>query len=142
MLTQYGTYFCAKKIWLISVHECTVSHLYMFLIYHISPVHISPVPYLSCTYFSMSRILPIQMSHEPYLTRTYFSMSRISAEHIYLCTVSHLNIFLYVPYLTCKYFSMSRISPELGTFKWDSLNPDQLINLEINNKRRTSYIKS
>ena len=28
---------------------------------------------------------------------------------------------------------------KLGTFEWDILNPDQLINLEINNKRRTSY---
>ena len=30
--------------------------------------------------------------------------------------------------------------PKLGTFKW--VNPDRLNNLEINNKRRTSVIKS
>ena len=41
----------------------------------------------------------------------------------------------------------SNISPndtasELGTFKWDILNFDRLINLEINNKRRTSIILS
>ena len=30
--------------------------------------------------------------------------------------------------------------PELGTIEWDILNPDQLINLEIKNKRRTSII--
>ena len=29
---------------------------------------------------------------------------------------------------------------DLKTFKWDILNPDQLINLDINNKRRTSII--
>jgi len=26
----------------------------------------------------------------------------------------------------------------MGAFKWDILNPDRLVNLEINNKRRTS----
>ena len=31
-------------------------------------------------------------------------------------------------------------SSELGTLEWDILNPDQLINLEIKNKRRTSLI--
>ena len=31
---------------------------------------------------------------------------------------------------------------EQGTFKWDILNFDRLINLEINNKRRTSIILS
>ena len=30
--------------------------------------------------------------------------------------------------------------PELGTLEWDILNPDRLIHLEINNKRRTSLI--
>ncbi len=30
--------------------------------------------------------------------------------------------------------------PELKTLEWDILNPDRLINLEINNKRRTSVI--
>ena len=30
--------------------------------------------------------------------------------------------------------------PELKTFEWDILNLDQLFNLEINNKRRTSII--
>ena len=29
---------------------------------------------------------------------------------------------------------------ELGTLEWDILNPDQLINLEINNNRITSII--
>ena len=28
--------------------------------------------------------------------------------------------------------------PELKTLEWDILNPDRLINLEINNERRTS----
>ena len=32
--------------------------------------------------------------------------------------------------------------PELKTLEWDILNPDHLINLEINNKRRTSLILS
>ena len=32
------------------------------------------------------------------------------------------------------------IKPELGAFEWNILNPDQLINLEIINKRRTSII--
>ena len=32
------------------------------------------------------------------------------------------------------------MAPELKTFEWDILNPDGLINLEINNKRRTSII--
>ena len=31
-------------------------------------------------------------------------------------------------------------SPELGTLEWDILNPKRLINLEINNKSRTSII--
>ena len=31
-------------------------------------------------------------------------------------------------------------SSELKTLEWDILNPDRLINLEINNKRRTSII--
>ena len=30
--------------------------------------------------------------------------------------------------------------PELKTLEWNILNPDRLINLEINNKRRTSII--
>ena len=30
--------------------------------------------------------------------------------------------------------------PELKTLEWDILNSDRLINLEINNKRRTSII--
>ena len=30
--------------------------------------------------------------------------------------------------------------PELRTFKWDILNPDRLINLEINNRRRKRII--
>ena len=34
------------------------------------------------------------------------------------------------------------LSPELGTFEWDILNPDRLINLEINITRRTSIILS
>ena len=39
------------------------------------------------------------------------------------------------------FFSKSvEIFSELKTFEWDNLNPDQLINLEINNKRRTSII--
>ena len=29
-------------------------------------------------------------------------------------------------------------TPELKTLEWDTLNPDRLINLEINNKRRTN----
>ena len=29
---------------------------------------------------------------------------------------------------------------ELKTLEWDILNPDRIINLEINNKRRTSII--
>jgi len=32
------------------------------------------------------------------------------------------------------------MEPQLKTFELDILNPDQLINLEINNKRRTSII--
>ncbi len=32
------------------------------------------------------------------------------------------------------------ISTELKTLEWDILNPDRLINLEINNMRRTSII--
>ena len=32
--------------------------------------------------------------------------------------------------------------PELRTFKWDILNPDRLINLEINNRRRKRIIWS
>ena len=32
------------------------------------------------------------------------------------------------------------LNSELGTFEWDILNPDRLINLEIINKRRTSII--
>ena len=32
------------------------------------------------------------------------------------------------------------MKPELGTLEWDILKPDRLINLEINNKRRTSII--
>ena len=35
---------------------------------------------------------------------------------------------------------MDKNSTELKTFEWDILNPDLLINLEINNKRRTSII--
>ena len=34
------------------------------------------------------------------------------------------------------------IHTELKTLEWDILNPDLLINMEINNKRRTSHIKS
>jgi len=34
----------------------------------------------------------------------------------------------------------SLVKPELKTLEWDILNPDRLINLEINNKRRTSII--
>ena len=34
------------------------------------------------------------------------------------------------------------IQPELKTLEWNILNPDRLINLEINNKRRTSIITS
>ena len=30
----------------------------------------------------------------------------------------------------------------MGTLEWDNLNPDRLINLEINNKRRTRIIYS
>ena len=37
---------------------------------------------------------------------------------------------------------ISDIDPKLKTLEWDILNPDRLINLEINNKRRTSNIKS
>ena len=33
------------------------------------------------------------------------------------------------------------MQPELKTLEWDILNPDLLINLEINNKRRTSNIQ-
>ena len=29
-------------------------------------------------------------------------------------------------------------SSEIGTFEWDILNPDRIINLEIKNERRTS----
>ena len=32
------------------------------------------------------------------------------------------------------------LKPKLGTLEWDILKPDPLINLEINNKRRTSII--
>ena len=32
------------------------------------------------------------------------------------------------------------MSSELKTLEWDILNPDRLINLEINDKRRTSVI--
>ena len=32
---------------------------------------------------------------------------------------------------------IKNIRPELKTFEWDILNPDQLINLEINNKKKT-----
>ena len=32
------------------------------------------------------------------------------------------------------------ILPELGTLEWDILNPDRLINLEIDNKRRRRII--
>ena len=34
------------------------------------------------------------------------------------------------------------ILKNLGILEWDILNPDRLINLAINNKRRTSIIKS
>ena len=30
--------------------------------------------------------------------------------------------------------------PEMGTFEWDILNPDQIINLEIKNEWRTSNL--
>ena len=33
-----------------------------------------------------------------------------------------------------------KIIPELKTLEWNILNPDRLINLEINNMRRTSII--
>ena len=33
------------------------------------------------------------------------------------------------------------LSSELRTLAWDILNPDRFINLEINNKRKTSLIK-
>ena len=39
-------------------------------------------------------------------------------------------------------YVLSIVRTELGTFKWDILNPDRLINLEINNKRRTGIILS
>ena len=32
------------------------------------------------------------------------------------------------------------LQPEMKTLEWDILNPDRLINLEIDNKRRTSII--
>ena len=32
------------------------------------------------------------------------------------------------------------LDPELKTLEWDILNPDRIINLEINNERRTSNI--
>ena len=37
---------------------------------------------------------------------------------------------------------MNTHNSELKTLEWDILNPDRLINPEINNKRRTSIIKS
>ena len=39
-------------------------------------------------------------------------------------------------------YNIKYIQTELKTkvLEWDILNPDQLINLEINNKRRTSII--
>ena len=39
-------------------------------------------------------------------------------------------------------FHSKVFSSELKTLECDILNPDRLINLEINNKRRTSYIYS
>ena len=32
------------------------------------------------------------------------------------------------------------MNTELKTLEWDIFNPDQLINLEINNKKKTSII--
>ena len=32
------------------------------------------------------------------------------------------------------------MEPELKTLEWDILNPDRIINLEINDERRTSNI--
>ena len=36
--------------------------------------------------------------------------------------------------------SYKKVDPELKTLECDILNPDPLINLEINNKRRTSIV--
>ena len=38
-----------------------------------------------------------------------------------------------------KSFFAKIVQSELKTLEWDILNPDRLINLEINNKRRTSH---
>ena len=43
-----------------------------------------------------------------------------------------------LPAITQTYFFFD--GSELGTLEWDILNPDRLINMEINNKRRTSII--
>jgi len=41
-----------------------------------------------------------------------------------------------------KFLILLSLQHELKTLEWDILNPDRLINLEINNKRRTSIILS
>jgi len=33
-----------------------------------------------------------------------------------------------------------KVDPELKTLEWDIINPDKLINLQINNEKKTSII--
>ena len=55
-----------------------------------------------------------------------------------MCKIVNSNISE-VPDVIWSEHSFSKY-PELKTLEWDILNPDRLINLEINNKRRTSII--
>ena len=54
--------------------------------------------------------------------------------------ISRLNIACF-PHEFNLLISYSKVfSSELETLEWDLLNPDQLINLETKNKRRTSHV--
>ena len=84
VLKQYGWFLWVN----IRYRNCTyfsftIFHLYIFIMYRISPVHISLCP-VSHLYI--------------FLYVPYFAYTNVS------WTVSYLYIFLFVPYFTCTYF--------------------------------------
>ena len=46
----------------------------------------------------------------------------------------------YGAYLALRMIKSSNVIQSRYSFEWDNINPDRLINLDINNKRRTSII--
>ena len=58
----------------------------------------------------------------------------------------NITIFPYISWLTSQYdqwppnIHVNLIFPELKTLEWNIFHPDRLINLEINNIRRTRII--